>query len=73
MAIRGKVVSSKFLRPNVSMVHMAGKAKTKLIAPKPNEASRAWISLKLASVKMFACIEQRQLLKHRYRNEILTE
>jgi hypothetical protein len=40
-AMLGKVASSKDRRPNVSMVKMAGKAKTKLTAPNPSEAKRA--------------------------------
>lgn len=39
-AIFGKVKSSKFRRPKVSIVQMAGKAKTKLTRPNPKEERR---------------------------------
>ena len=50
--MRGNVTSRRFLRPNVSMVYTAGSAMTKFRAPKPQEASRAWIWVKLASVNI---------------------
>ena len=50
--MRGNVRRSRFLRPNVSMVYTAGSAITKFRAPKPHDASRAWIWVKLASVNM---------------------
>ena len=50
--MRGNVKRRRFLRPNVSMVYTAGSAMTKFRAPKPHDASRAWISVKLASVNM---------------------
>jgi hypothetical protein len=50
--MRGNVVSRRFLRPKVSMVYTAGRAMTKFRAPNPQEASRAWIWVKLASVKI---------------------
>lgn len=53
IAISGKVVSSRFRLPKVSIVYTAGKAKTKLMHPKPKEANRACVSEKRASVKMF--------------------
>jgi hypothetical protein len=34
----GKVVNSKFRRPNVSIVYTAGSAKTQLIIPAPSDA-----------------------------------
>lgn len=40
-AICGKVKRSKLRRPNVSMVQIAGQAKTKLTRPKPKEAIKA--------------------------------
>ena len=40
-AICGKVKSSSARRPQVSMVQTAGQAKTKLTAPKPQEARSA--------------------------------
>lgn len=39
-AMLGNVNSNRLRRPNVSMVQMAGNAKTKLTRPKPKEASR---------------------------------
>jgi hypothetical protein len=39
--ICGKVKSSKPRRPNVSIAHTAGQAKTKLIRPNPKEARSA--------------------------------
>jgi hypothetical protein len=50
--MRGNVTSRRFLRPNVSMVYTAGSAITKLSAPKPHDASRAWISVKLACLNI---------------------
>jgi hypothetical protein len=50
--MRGNVRRRRFLRPNVSMVYTAGSAMRKFRAPKPNDASRAWIWEKLASVNM---------------------
>ena len=50
--MRGNVISRRFLRPNVSMVYTAGSAMTKFRAPKPHDASRAWIWVKLASVNI---------------------
>jgi hypothetical protein len=50
--MRGNVISRRFLRPNVSMVYTAGRAMTKFRAPKPQEASRAWIWVKLACVNI---------------------
>lgn len=44
-AMLGKVKSSKVRRPKVSMVQIAGQAKTKLTRPKPKEAMRASASL----------------------------
>ena len=41
--ISGKVVRSKFLRPNVSIVYTAGRANNQLIRPKPKEADKALI------------------------------
>jgi len=46
MLIRGNVVSKRNLRPNLSIKKTAGKAKTKLHAPNPTEAARAWMLLK---------------------------
>ena len=53
IAISGKVVSSKFLRPNVSIVFTAGSANTKFTAPNPKLARNAWVLEKFACVKMF--------------------
>jgi hypothetical protein len=50
--MRGKVTSRRFLRPNVSMVYTAGSAIRKFNRPKPHDASRAWIWVKLASVNI---------------------
>jgi hypothetical protein len=50
--IRGKVVRRRLRRPKRSIVHMAGRAKRKLIMPKPREAARALISLKPESRKI---------------------
>jgi hypothetical protein len=50
--MRGNVTSRRFLRPNVSMVYMAGIAMTKFRAPKPHDARRAWISVKWACVNI---------------------
>lgn len=52
-AIRGKDTRSKFLRPKVSIVQIAGPANTKLTAPKPNEARSADVWLKPPWTKMF--------------------
>ena len=52
IAIRGNDISKRLRRPKVSMVHTAGNARAKLMAPKPNDDSRACISVKFASVKM---------------------
>ena len=41
IAMNGNVHSSKVLRPKVSMVYQAGIAKTKVMAAKPQDASRA--------------------------------
>jgi hypothetical protein len=46
--MRGNVTSKRLRRPNVSIVYTAGRAMTKLRAPKPQEARSAWISEKLA-------------------------
>ena len=46
--MRGNVTSKRLRRPNVSMVYTAGRAMTKLRAPKPQDAKSAWISEKLA-------------------------
>lgn len=46
MAMSGNVVSRRFRRPKVSIVQTAGKAMTKLRAPNPQEARRAWMLLK---------------------------
>ena len=48
----GKVKSRSERRPNVSIVHIAGKAKMKLTMPKPNEAISALKSDIPASLKM---------------------
>ena len=50
--MRGKVTSRRLRRPNVSMVYTAGRAITKLRAPKPQEARSAWISEKFACVNI---------------------
>jgi hypothetical protein len=50
--MRGNVTSRRFLRPKVSMVYTAGSAMTKFRAPKPHDARRAWISVKLACVNI---------------------
>jgi len=50
--MRGNVTSRRFLRPNVSMVYTAGSAMRKFRAPKPQDARRAWISVKLACVNI---------------------
>lgn len=50
-AICGNVKSNRLLRPNVSIVQMAGQAKTKLTRPKPKEAMRASLS------EAFACLK----------------
>ena len=47
----GKVKSNSARRPNVSMVHTAGHANKKLIAPKPQEARRAPVTLAPALAK----------------------
>lgn len=39
-AIQGKVVRRRLRRPKVSIVQIAGKAKTVLTSPKPKDASR---------------------------------
>lgn len=54
--MRGNVHKSKFRRPKVSIVYIAGNAKRKLITPNPKEARRAWIWVNFASTKMFAYI-----------------
>jgi hypothetical protein len=40
-AMNGKVAKSKLRLPNVSIVQNAGNAKTKLMTPKPRDASSA--------------------------------
>lgn len=52
-AIRGKDTRSKFLRPKVSIVQIAGPANTKLTAPKPNEARSADVWLNPPWTKIF--------------------
>lgn len=51
-AIFGNVKRSSARRPNVSIVQIAGKAKRKLMSPKPKESNRAWKSLKPDFVKI---------------------
>lgn len=41
IAMHGNVVSNSLRRPKVSMVYTAGRAKTKLTMPKPQDPSRA--------------------------------
>lgn len=48
--IWGKVKRRRLRRPKVSMVQRAGKAKTKLTRPKPQEARRDWKKVKLGGV-----------------------
>jgi len=48
----GKVKRRRPRRPKVSMVQMAGKAKTQFTRPKPKEASRAVSWLAPASTKI---------------------
>lgn len=50
--LTGKVVRRRFLLPKLSMVQNAGRAKRKLMTPKPREAHSADISLKLAARKI---------------------
>jgi hypothetical protein len=50
--MRGNVTSKRLRRPNVSMVYTAGRAMTKLRAPKPQEARSAWISEKFACLNI---------------------
>jgi hypothetical protein len=47
----GKVKSKRERRPKVSIVQMAGQAKTKLTRPKPKEAMRASFSVAPACLK----------------------
>jgi hypothetical protein len=42
-AMNGKVAKSRLRRPNVSIVQNAGNAKTKLMTPKPRDASKAGV------------------------------
>lgn len=51
-AMLGKVNSNRARRPNVSIVHNAGKAKRKLISPKPKEAQRACMAVNPEFLKM---------------------
>jgi hypothetical protein len=50
--MRGNVVNKRFLRPKVSMILIAGRAKTQLIIPNPQEAIRACASEKPDWVNM---------------------
>lgn len=52
-AMSGNDTGSKLRRPNVSIVHTAGPANTKLTAPKPKEARIADVWLNPPSTKMF--------------------
>jgi hypothetical protein len=51
-AMLGNVKRRRARRPKVSIVQMAGKAKRKLMSPKPKEAKRAWKSVKPDFLKM---------------------
>jgi len=48
----GKVVSKRFLRPKLSMVKNAGRAKSQFMTPNPREADRALIGENFASRKI---------------------
>lgn len=50
---KGYVVSRRLRRPKVSIVWIAGTAKTQLIRPKPSEALRAEIGENPASRKIW--------------------
>lgn len=51
--IRGNVVKSKLRRPKVSIVYMAGIAKSQLIIPNPRLADKAEIGKKPPSRKIW--------------------
>jgi hypothetical protein len=51
-AIKGKVVRRRLRRPKVSIVWMAGRAKTKFMMPKPREAVREERGVKPEREKM---------------------
>lgn len=50
--ISGNVVRSRLRRPKVSIVYMAGMAKSQLVTPVPKDTSRAWLRENPASSKM---------------------
>ena len=50
----GNVKISRVLRPKVSIVHIAGKAKMKLVKPKPQEMNKALRVSNPALTKMVA-------------------
>lgn len=51
-AMNGKVARSRLRLPNVSIVQNAGNAKTKLMTPKPREASNARVGVDPACKSM---------------------
>jgi hypothetical protein len=51
-AMNGKVAKSRLRLPNVSIVQNAGNAKTKLMTPKPRDASRAGVGWDPARKRM---------------------
>ena len=52
--MRGKVMSNKGRRPNLSIVNIPGMANSQLIMPNPHEASSAEVLLNPLSVKIVA-------------------